>query len=69
MEIKVKWFSNEKGYGFIEYKEDGNVLVCYSTTKENEYIEIELIITDNGYKIKNISSKEKDQLTGLFTCA
>lgn len=69
MEIKAKWFSNEKGYGFIEYKEDGNILIHYSKGKESEYIEIELIITDNGYKIKNISSKEKDQLTGLFDCA
>ena len=62
MKTKVKWFKNEKGYGFIEYKDNGDILVHYSTTKEGEYTKIELIKTDNGYKM------QKDQLTGLFNC-
>lgn len=52
MKSKVKWFNNEKGNGFIEYKDNGNILIRFSITKENEDVEIELIKTNNGYKVK-----------------
>ena len=58
----VKWFNDEKGYGFIEYKDNGNISVHYSTKMKNknnyliqdEQIEFGLIKTDNGYKTKNV---------------
>ena len=33
----VKWFNNEKGYGFIEYTEDEDIFVHYSAIKQDGY--------------------------------
>lgn len=38
---KTKWFSNKKGYGYIEYKKDGNVMVHFYNSdglKEIEFV-------------------------------
>ena len=35
----VKWFSNEKGYGFIEYK-GNDILIHYCAFREQEEDEI-----------------------------
>ncbi|MCI8568081.1 MAG: cold shock domain-containing protein [Bacilli bacterium] len=34
---RVKWFNNEKGYGFIEYTENEDIFVHYSTIKQEGY--------------------------------
>ena len=54
---RVKWFNNEKGYGFIEYKENEDVFIHYSTIQtdgyktltEGQYVEFELISTPKGF--------------------
>ena len=61
---RVKWFNNEKGYGFIEYKENEDVFVHYSailadgykSLVEGEEVEFDLIRTDKGLQAKNVVS-------------
>ena len=53
MKSIVKWFKDEKGYGFIEYK-GNNVLIHLCAFREQVKEEIvELVKTDTGYEIKN----------------
>mgnify|MGYP003301405195 CR=1 FL=1 len=37
MRGKVKWFNNEKGYGFIEYNDREDIFVHYSSILSNGY--------------------------------
>lgn len=53
---KVKWFNNEKGYGFIEYENLEDIFVHYSaivkdgykTLKEGSIVDFKLIETSKG---------------------
>ncbi len=64
MESKVKWFNNEKGYGFIEYKENEDIFVHYSQILQDGYkslnqgdnVYFELIETDKGFQAKNVQA-------------
>lgn len=62
MESTVKWFSDAKGYGFIEYN-DGDVFVHYSQILSNDKrkfllkgqkVEFELANSEKGLKAKNV---------------
>ena len=59
---RVKWFNNDKGYGFIEYKENEDVFVHYSaielegykTLSEGQLVEFKLVETSKGYQDLNV---------------
>ena len=64
MRGKVKWFNDQKGYGFIA-KEDGSgdVFVHFSSIKsegfkslaEGDAVEFEIIDSEKGPKAANVS--------------
>ena len=64
MQSKVKWFNNEKGYGFIEYKENEDIFVHYSQILQDGYkslnqgdnVYFELIETEKGFQAQNVQA-------------
>jgi len=62
LQAKVKWFNNEKGFGFIEYGGKEDIFIHYSniekdgykTLKEGQLVEFELVETEKGLQAKNI---------------
>ncbi len=59
---RVKWFNNDKGYGFIDFKENEDIFVHYSaieldgykTLAEGQLVEFKLIETSKGYQAINV---------------
>jgi CspA family cold shock protein len=60
----VKWFSNEKGYGFIEREEGDDVFVHFSainmdgykTLTEGQRVEFEIVQGDKGLQAANVQA-------------
>ena len=59
---RVKWFNNDKGYGFIGFKENEDIFVHYSAIKQDGYktlsegqrVEFDLIETPKGLQAINV---------------
>ena len=65
MKGRVKWWSDEKGYGFIEYNEDENIFAHISREetinykiKENQEIEFDLEDKEDGKFIRILHALE-----------
>ena len=66
MRSRVKWFNNEKGYGFIEYSDDADIFVHYSailkegykTLNEGDIVEFKLIETPKGLQALEVTTVE-----------
>jgi CspA family cold shock protein len=60
---KVKWFNQEKGYGFIEVEGDKDVFVHYSaiqqegfkTLKEGDTVEFDVVEGQKGPQAANVT--------------
>ena len=62
MSGKVKWFNNDKGYGFIDYTNGEDIFVHYSAIKSNGYrtltegqmVCFDLVETPKGLQAVNV---------------
>lgn len=66
MQGKVKWFNNQKGYGFITKGDgSGDVFVHYSAVQgdgfkslnEGDAVEFDVVDSDKGPKAANVVKK------------
>ena len=65
MKARVKWFNNEKGFGFLEYKEGCDIFVHYSQIIKDGYktldagtlVDFELVSTDKGYQAHRVKEE------------
>lgn len=69
----IKWFNNEKGYGFINGKVDEDIFVHYTAIKINGYrtlsegeeVEYQLIETDKGLQAVDVIPVKQSKLSTI----
>ncbi|MFO8070004.1 cold-shock protein [Alkalibacterium sp. f15] len=62
----VKWFNNQKGYGFLEYNDEDDVFVHftginmdgYKALNEGQTVEFEIVEGSRGPQATNVSVVE-----------
>lgn len=67
MHGKVKWFNNDKGYGFIEYEDLEDIFVHYSaiikdgykTLNEGSLVNFKLVETPKGLQAVDVVEEQK----------
>lgn len=67
MEGIVKWYSSEKGFGFVSIDEQSDAFLHYSelekagynTINEGDIINYSLVDTGKGYRAQDISIEER----------
>ena len=65
MQGKVKWFSAEKGYGFIEREDGGDVFVHFSAIQEDGFksltegqeVEFDIVDGARGPQAANVTKE------------
>lgn len=66
MRSRVKWFNNEKGYGFLEYNDKEDIFVHYSAIIKDGYksltegtiVEFRLVGTSKGLQATDVVEVE-----------
>ena len=64
MKSRVKWFNNERGFGFLEYNDAEDIFVHYSVIKKDGYrslnegdiVSFRLIETSKGLQAKDVET-------------
>lgn len=70
----IKWFNNEKGYGFINGSESEDIFVHYTSIKQDGYktlsegqvVEFSLIKTDKGLQATDVKAVNEKILTTIL---
>lgn len=59
MKVEMKWFQDERGFGFIGYKTNGEVVIYLfssseekNLTKTSEVVKINFVQSKSGYIVK-----------------
>ncbi|MBP3635511.1 MAG: cold shock domain-containing protein [Bacilli bacterium] len=69
----IKWFNNEKGYGFINGSVDEDIFVHYTAIKQEGYktlsegqtVEFNLIKTEKGLQAIDVKAVNEKDLTAI----